>query len=299
MQELLLRTKQVLEQGRAVKERLPASRVFELKDAWQRRLHQKPLPPLSPVVAEALDYAAKHGFNVTNSHLAWAGAIKLERVKPSSYHDPQVTPGAEYRPFNVASKPSNVILRVQKEVFRRVLDRTKGVFVYPAMGFDYDCVPAEGKYVDVSPDGPPLPPLRVTARIEYVQRKAEDATPQEIEAAKKKLGSSKNTVLVLKGIQSILSQRELASFVERVSPTHVMAMETPANGYATQAYGLPVITPELEETLKRAGFIEKTGDYFSANERKLLDDIHGLGRDHFAWSAGHFPAVRVRVWEKR
>jgi len=298
LEELLKRTKEVLEQGRDLKQLIPASSYLELKAAWQDHLHQKPLPRLSPAVEAVVNYAVEHSFNVTNSHLAQPG-IKPGAVKPSSRYDPQVVPGTEFRPLMFASKPASPLLRVQKEVFKRVLTRTKGVFVYPAMGFDGDCVPAEAKFVDISPDGPPLPPFHAAAKVEYVQKKAEETTSNEIDAAKKKLGDFKNTVLVLKGIQSILSQRDLASFIERVSPTHVMAMETPASGFTGRTIGLPVITPELEQTLRNAGFVEKTGDYFSANERKLLEEIHALARDHFAWGSGHFPAVRVKRWEKR
>ena len=295
VEELLRKTLQALEKGRKIMKALPPSSFTELKNAWQHHVRRKPLPPISPIVAEAVKYAAEHGFNVTNSHAAKG----VEHAKPSSFYDPDVTPGTKYRPFTVASKPYNVILRVQRQVFKRVFDRTKGVFVYPAMGFDGDCVPPEAKFVDISPDGPPLPPFHAIAEIEYVKKKAEEASAEEIEAAKRKLGNFTNTVLVLKGIQSILSQRELASLIDRVSPTHVMAMETPATGFTGKPVGFPAITKELVQTLERKGFAEKTGDYFSVKERELLEDIHALARDHFAWASGHFPAVRVKIWERK
>ncbi|OIO23921.1 hypothetical protein AUJ65_02610 [Candidatus Micrarchaeota archaeon CG1_02_51_15] len=261
-----------LEEGRAVARGLPEPEKAFLRTAWVEWLRKKTLPKNSgEKILNAVRYCQTHGFNASQDGR---------------------------RALKVASLAHNPLFDVQKKIFERIAERTGAAFIYPAMGFDVHFLPANANFLEITPDELPKDIAKQRPRnLLYLRRKAEDLTAADAEETRKSLGG-KGTVLVLKGIQSVLGNKELCTLFERTKPTHVLAMETPARQYCAGSAYLPAITPELERLLENKGFRESTGKYFTANEQRLLERIHETAASHFAFDDGHFPGIRTKVYEK-
>lgn len=232
-------------------------------------------------VSNAVDYAQRHGFLITNSGRRW------------SEFD---SPGQPYRPFTANAKLSekNPLFRLQKALMARVFERIDGLYVFPAAGLDEKFLGARpvlsiGPYESEQSGG-----------VLHLNKRAEALTSDEVLAAHRRFGlrEAAPRVLVLKGIQTLIPQEELRKLFNRVMPTHVVAFGTAASGVIDPVKGMPHFTDEHRRFVEGLGFKDVTGELFSQEELGELEGIHGLLKHHFAWQSGHFPASQVRVFRK-
>ncbi|MCX6767531.1 MAG: hypothetical protein NTY90_02250 [Candidatus Micrarchaeota archaeon] len=275
MEEELEKVRKALEEGKAISSVFPRERLPELKKARLQLLksmnasEQKPpenfIVPMHPEVQEAISYAYRNGLGI---------------------EFPEAKPRAQFIANRVLE--NNAFLRVQTLVWKRLAGKIKGTWVFPAAGLDSMFFGGK-KVITVGPyhGKEPL----------HVRKRAENLLPGELDALKKRAGLEKQTVLVLKGLQNILPPKELEAFIERFRPAHVIVFGSAAHGIK-EAKAVPRISPGLVSMLGKR-HRDATGDYFSPHELRQLDEIHLLGRDHFGWGGGHFPATQVKVFERR
>ncbi len=273
---------EVLKDGKDFSRVFPHERINELKEAHLRFLRRPgavDFKKLSPLVEAVLSYAHRNGFGITN-----AGG-------PESIFDPLVDKSQRYRPFAANRvKENNVFRRVQKLLWNRLAERIGGAWIFPAAGLDAELFGAK-RVITIGP--------YESMNVPHVRKKAEEVSPADVEEAKARHGLEKDNVLVLKGLQNILSGEKLEEFIERFKPLRVIVFGSAANGVIEpEAKGIPTISKELVSLLSKR-YRDATLEFFSPEEIHRLETIHSIGYLHFAWGGGHFPATQVMVFERR
>jgi hypothetical protein len=242
-----------------------------------------------PIIRAAVEYCDRYGFAITN----WEDE-RVSRFEP---------PASLWRPFVpntsfVTERPQHPLARVQRLLFDAVFSAVEGVYVFPAVGFDSEFLDRH-PFISVAPHVEP-PLVGDGVRLCHISKPAHDLGKSDLLEAEDLLSVQRHCprVLVLKGLQAILTPIELGQFIAMVQPAYVVAFGTAASGFARAPVGLPTITTALEEQIEEAGYLNCTHTFFTERELALLGRIHQLLDSHFAWRPGHFPATQVRVYQR-
>lgn len=200
-----------------------------------------------------------------------------------------------YSPFN----------ELQRVLFDRVFSALDGARLFPAAGHDAYFL-RYGHFIVIDPLAlQSVNPLQKFFRVPggsvyHLQKDIRSLTAFDLQEAKRLSNAPAENVLILKGLQSLLSPRKLNLFIDWLKPASIVLFGSAAHDFAgAPIQGFPCFSTVARKTVELSGYRDVTRDVFSSEELALLDEAHSIGSRNFLWQASFFPATRVAVFRSK
>lgn len=212
----------------------------------------------------------------------WTDTLRFGAGGPNL--DVTFSPTLRVFPGDRVGTPRRPACRLAMAVYRLLEERLGGCLVFPAAGLDGELL--EGNRITIGP----YPSERPT----HIAKDAEKLASRD-ELSVIAPGSEFN--VMLKGLQSLLPDDEMSTFLRIVRPKFVIACGT-SKPRTSRAVGYPYIDDDLRGLLGRLGFQDVTSAFLCPEEIALLKEAHeALGEFfQFGGDGGWFPLTQVEIY---
>ncbi len=185
----------------------------------------------------------------------------------------------------------NPVLALDSYLLHKIGKKFKGnVFIVPAFSHEIELA-EHGKLVEITPGK--IYQLRHPNAV-IIPKKAQEVTKSEIDEHADK----KDKVLIIKGINRILNEKELAELIDKVNPKYVAVFGTWHERTDPEFSGVPVIDDKTIKILERSGFQEITHKVISPGELEKVKKAEEKIKSSFEPWAMYFPATKVKIFER-
>ncbi len=185
----------------------------------------------------------------------------------------------------------NPVLALDSYLLHKIGKEFEGnVFIVPAFSHEIEFA-EHGKLIEITPGK--------SYRFEHpnavvIPKKAQEVTKSEID----KHADKKDKILIIKGINRILNEKELAELIEKVNPRYVAVFGTWHERTDPEFEGVPVVDDKTIKILKKSGFQEITHKVISPEELEKVKKAEEKIKSSFEPWARYFPATKVKVFER-
>ncbi len=185
----------------------------------------------------------------------------------------------------------NPVLALDSYLLHKIGEKFEGnVCIVPAFSHEIEFA-EHGKLIEITP-GKSYKFEHPNAVV--IPKKAQEVTKFEID----KHADKKDKILIIKGINRILNDKELAKLIEKVNPKYVAVFGTWHERTDPEFEGVPVIDEKTIKILERSGFQEVTHRVIPPEELEKVKKAEEKIKSSFEPWAKYFPATKVRIFER-